>query len=198
MPRRLVRCSIAFVVLGLGLAEGGGASARAAGDLSGTVRHGDKLQPKAVVWLDAPSAPATASARAVLDQTQLTFRPEVLAIRVGTVVRFPNNDTVLHNVFSFRDGKRFDLGIYPVGAFKEVKFDNVGLSRLFCNIHSKMAAYIMAVDTPYFAVSDESGQFTMRGVPEGVYPYNVWRPNGAGLTGSVTVGTGTRIEIRWP
>lgn len=198
MPRRFVRCRIAVLMVGMGLLVGGAASARVAADLSGTVRTGGKLQANAVLWLDAPNATAAPAAKAVLNQTQLTFQPEVLAIRVGTIVKFPNNDTVLHNVFSFRDGKKFDLGIYPVGASKEVTFDHVGLSRIFCNIHSKMAAYIMAVDTPYFAVSDESGQFTIRAIPEGVYTYHAWRPNGADLTGSVTVGVGTRIEIRWP
>jgi plastocyanin len=166
-------------------------------DLTGVVRLGDKPLANAIVWLDAPNAPK-APARAVINQTQLAFQPEVLAIRVGTVVKFPNNDTVLHNVFSFRDGKKFDLGIYPVGASKEVTFDNVGLSRIFCNIHAKMAAYVLAVDSPYFAVSDANGLFTIRGVPEGAQTWNAWRANGTDLKGSVTVASGSRLEIRWP
>lgn len=51
-----------------------------------------------------------------MDQRNLQFLPQVLAVRVGTTVRFPNEDRVFHNVFSFRDGKKFDLGLYPVGA----------------------------------------------------------------------------------
>jgi len=75
-------------------------------------------------------------------------------VQGGTKIEFPNNDRVFHNVFSFRDGKRFDLGLYPVGAVKTIPFDRPGLSRVFCNIHPGMAAYIMVVDTPVFAVSD--------------------------------------------
>ena len=66
----------------------------------------------AVIWLEAPDAPRPAR-RVVLDQRNLSFSPPVLAISTGSTVRFPNNDRVLHNVFSFRDGKKFDLGLYP-------------------------------------------------------------------------------------
>jgi hypothetical protein len=59
----------------------------------------------------------------------------------------PNNDRVFHNVFSFKDGKRFDLGLYPVGTSKIVDFDKPGLSRIFCNIHPTMAAYVIAVES---------------------------------------------------
>src|SRR5207237_334074 len=93
----------------------------------------------AVIWLEAPAAPRPAR-RAVLDQRNLAFSPAVLAIPTGSTVRFPNNDTVLHNVFSFRDGRKFDLGLYPVGQVRDVKFDHAGVSRLFCNIHPGMAA----------------------------------------------------------
>src|SRR5207244_7022575 len=107
----------------------------------------------AVVWLDAPGAPMLSqSGPVVLDQRNLGFSPHVLAVRVGTIVDFPNDDRVFHNVFSFRDGKRFDLGMYPVGAVRQVRFDQAGLSRIFCNIHPNMAAYVMAIESPYFGV----------------------------------------------
>ena len=103
-------------------------------------------------------------------------------------MEFPNDDRVFHNVFSFHDGKRFDLGLYPVGAVKHVPFDQPGLSRIFCNIHPQMAAYVMVVDTPYFAVSDRDGPFRDSGVPAGSYTYHAWRPGGQILNGSVDRG----------
>src|SRR5881628_3127928 len=141
-------------------------------DLHGTARAGDRPQPNAVLWLEASNAPPSREAkRPVLDQRNLSFSPHVLAVRVGASVDFPNNDRVFHNVFSFRDGKRFDLGLYPVGALRHVVFDQPGLSRIFCNIHPHMAAYVMAVDSPYFARADESGAFTIAAVPAGTYTY---------------------------
>ena len=162
---------------------------------------GDAPVRDTVVWLDAPNAPGPpgrSAARVVLDQRNLTFIPHVLVVRVGTTVDFPNNDRVFHNVFSFRDGKRFDLGMYPVGALRHVVFDQPGLSRIFCNIHPHMAAYVMAVDSPYFARSDDSGAFTIAAVPAGTYTYHAWRPGAAaGLTGTWTPSA-TPLQVTWP
>jgi plastocyanin len=151
------------------------------------------------VWLDAPNAPAPLERkRVVLDQRNLGFSPHVLAVRVGTTVEFPNNDRVFHNVFSFHDGKKFDLGLYPVGASKKITFSQPGLSRIFCNIHPNMAAYIVAVESPYFAVADERGAFAIPSVPAGDYKYHAWRPGGADLSGTVTIGRGRSLDVVWP
>lgn len=168
-------------------------------DLGGTVLVGVRAQADAVVWLEsAMPAPKAEPARVVLDQRNLMFSPHVLAVRVGTTVELPNNDLVFHNVFSFHDGKKFDLGLYPVGTSKRLTFDRPGLSRLFCNIHPAMAAYILVLDTPYFAVSDKQGGFSIRSVPPGTYTYRGWRPGGEIVTGVVTVGAGMALDVRWP
>jgi plastocyanin len=168
-------------------------------ELSGTAQVSGKPVQNAVIWLDAQGAPPLVqSATIEIDQRNLAFSPHVLAVRVGTSVDFPNNDRVFHNVFSFKDGKIFDLGMYPSGVkAKPVVFDRPGLSRIFCNIHPNMAAYVMAVDTPYYVMSDERGAFTMSGVPPGTYTYHAWRPGGDTLTGGVTVGANKTLEIRW-
>ena len=132
-----------------------------------------------------------------MDQRNLQFLPQVLAVRVGTTVKFPNGDRVFHNVFSFQDGKKFDLGLYPVGAVKYVRFDQPGVSRLFCNIHPKMAAYVVAVDSPYFATTDEHGAFRID-APPGTYTYHAWRAGGDILKGRVTVADGAPLNIEWP
>jgi plastocyanin len=170
----------------------------AVANLTGTVQVEGKPAENAVVWLEAANAPPQPqAARVVLDQRNLTFSPHVLAVRVGTTVEFPNNDKVFHNVFSFRDGKKFDLGMYPKGMSKRIVFDKPGLARLFCNIHPNMAAYVLAVDTPYFAVSNERGTFSIAGVPPGTYTYHAWRPGGPPLTGSITLDGNQTLEINW-
>lgn len=166
-------------------------------ELTGTVQVSGRPAQHAVIWLAASGMPAAPSPKVVLDQRNLAFAPHVLAIRVGTTVEFPNNDKVFHNVFSFRDGKKFDLGMYPKGAVKRIVFDTPGLARLFCNIHPNMGAYIMTVDTPYFAVSNDHGAFTIAGVPPGTYTYHAWRPGAEPLTGSITIGADAPLELRW-
>jgi hypothetical protein len=121
----------------------------------------------------------------------------VLAVRAGTTVDLPNNDRVFHNVFSFHDGKRFDLGLYPVGTSRQVRFDEPGLSRVFCNIHPNMSAYVKVVDSPYFAVSDREGRFTIASVPRGTYTYHAWRPGRPELTGSSPLTPATVLDLQW-
>jgi plastocyanin len=175
-------------------------AARAAeAEIAGRALAAGKPAANAVVWLEAPTAPKGRPAgRVVMDQRNLTFVPHVLAVCVGTTVDFPNNDRVFHNVFSYKNGKRFDLGLYPVGAVKQVSFSQPGLSRLFCSIHPNMAAYIMAVDTPYFGVSDRGGRFSLPRVPPGTYTYHAWRPGADDLAGTVVIRPGVTMEVNWP
>jgi plastocyanin len=168
-------------------------------DLHGTARAGTRPVAGAVVWLEAPGAPRAPERRpVVLDQRNLAFSPHVLVIRVGTTVDFPNNDRVFHNVFSFRDGKVFDLGMYPVGTLKHVTFDRPGLSRIFCNIHPGMSAYVMAVDSPFFAVTDQSGSFTIASVPTGTYRYHAWRAGVAERNGTWSSTNAVPLNVTWP
>jgi plastocyanin len=174
--------------------------ADAAGDvLTGVVRVDGKPRRDVVIWLEGLSAPAPAQpATVVLDQRNLEFLPHVLAVRVGTQVRMPNSDRVFHNVFSFHDGKRFDLGLYPVGTSKVVTFDKPGLSRIFCNIHPAMAAYLIAVDSSFFAVTDAQGRFTIENVPAGAHAYRLWRAGQDVRGGTLTAAVGQSVEIDWP
>jgi len=194
---RLWQCLLALFVSASVVAN---PSLRSSHDVHGMARVGERPAPDAVIWLtDAPNGPdRLLPGPVVLDQRNLTFIPHVLVVRTGTTVDFPNNDRVFHNVFSFRDGKRFDLGLYPVGARRRVRFDQPGLSRIFCNIHPNMAAYVMTVDSGYFARADENGAFTLTDVPEGTYKFRAWRPGvETELTGTWTPADRT-ITVAWP
>jgi plastocyanin len=194
------RCRHAAVVaLLLGIVAGKTGVAQRGDVLHGTARHGGRPAADVVVWLAVPDASHIRPAEQVtLVQRNLTFEPRVLAVRVGTTVEFPNEDRVFHNVFSFRNGKRFDLGLYPVGASRQVTFDRPGVSRIFCNIHPNMAAYVIAVDSPYYAVSNRSGTFEMRDVPAGRYTYFAWRPGAEQLTGTWVTSSTQMLTVEWP
>jgi plastocyanin len=169
------------------------------GDVTGTIQAGGHPERDVVIWIaGVPDVSPVPRKPVVLDQRNLTFLPHVLAIQVGTSVRMPNSDRVYHNVFSFRDGKRFDLGLYPVGTSKVVTFDRPGVSRLFCNIHPNMAGYIVAVDSAHFAVTDDAGKFTIRSVPAGSYTYHAWRPGHEPTDGQMVVTAGRPVEIVLP
>ncbi|MGE3511722.1 MAG: methylamine utilization protein [Vicinamibacterales bacterium] len=157
------------------------------GPVTGVVRLDGRPQKEVVLWLSGIDAPAPPPSRVVLDQRNLTFTPRILVVQTGTRVDMPNSDRVFHNVFSFKDGKRFDLGVYPAGHSRSVLFDRPGVSRLFCNIHPDMAAYIVAVDSPFHAVSDAAGRFTLPPLPPGRHVVHAWRAGHDEVTGTLVV-----------
>jgi plastocyanin len=138
-----------------------------------------------VVWLSplegskqGPASEAANGQSPELVQRNKRFEPHILVVRVGTVVQFPNRDPFFHNIFSLYDGKRFDLGLYEAGTTRSVRFDRPGVSFLFCNIHAEMSAAVVAVDSPYFAISDRQGRVKIANVPDGRYEVHVWYERG--------------------
>ena len=112
--------------------------------------------------------------RATLTQHNKQFEPHLLVIPMGSTVDFPNKDPFFHNVFSLYKGKRFDLGLYEAGRSRAVRFDRAGVSFIFCNIHPEMSAVVVALPTPYFAVSNAAGEITIPDVPAGSYRVQTW------------------------
>jgi plastocyanin len=131
-----------------------------------------------VVWLTpldrAADLKSTRTVQYRMLQKNKEFHPHVLAVPVGTVVEFPNEDPFFHNVFSLYKGKKFDLGLYEAGASRKVLFDKLGVSFVFCNIHPDMNAYVLALPTIYFDVSDRSGVVRIKDVPYGKYRMSAW------------------------
>lgn len=134
-----------------------------------------------VVWLrpldqsGAGIVPAGLPAKRIqVVQKNKSFQPHLTVVPVGSVVDFPNHDPFFHNVFSLFDGKRFDLGLYEAGTTNSVRFDHVGVSYLFCNIHPEMSAVVVVLDTPYYGISDRSGNVAIGSVPDGKYELRIW------------------------
>jgi len=134
-----------------------------------------------VVWLTPLSnrsaalpADRSAATRPKIIQKDKRFVPRLLAVEVGAMVDFPNQDPFLHNVFSQFDGKRFDLGLYEARATKSVRFSKPGVCYIFCNIHSQMSAVVVVVDTPHFVQMNAPGEFRIPDLPLGRYQLNVW------------------------
>ena len=164
-----------------------------AADIKGTVRSPSKALTEAVVYINkiegkvfpAPEAPV------VMNQVSLTFVPHVLPVLVGTQVSFPNNDVTLHNVFSPSRDNRFDLGTYQAGTKKIVVCDKPGVVPILCHIHHEMSAFIVIVETPYFAVTDPQGGYTITNVPPGKYQLTAWHERMKSQVQAVEVpGTG--------
>jgi|SRR5579884_2273657 hypothetical protein len=140
---------------------------------------GKAWQPKnVVIWLrpvnPQPMPPLVPNKPLRLTQHNKTFEPHLLVVPVGAVVEFPNRDPFFHNVFSLFEGKKFDLGLYEAGTSRDVVFDRPGVSYIFCNIHAEMSAVVIALDTPYYAISDRRGEIVIPHVPAGYYIMQAW------------------------
>jgi plastocyanin len=152
-----------------------------------------------VVYLaGAPAEPPPAVPDTVtIMQQNERFIPHVLPIRTGSVVRFPNGDPFFHNVFSYSKSKRFDLGKYPSGHSKSVRFMRAGLVEVFCEIHAFMNAYILVLPHSYFASPSADGRFVIQNVPPGRYRLTVWRPGEDSREQPVVVSEGDRsVEVQ--
>lgn len=135
-----------------------------------------------VVWLEpigAKPAWPVPSHSLRLTQHNKSFQPHLLVVPVGAVVQFPNHDPFFHNVFSLFEGKRFDLGLYEAGSTRNVSFDRPGISYIFCNIHAEMSAVVIALDTPYYGISNRKGEVVIPRVPTGRYSMRVWSETAA-------------------
>ncbi len=138
-----------------------------------------------VVWLEpvlaAPTSPKT-GLKARMEQRGKTFLPHVLAVQTGTMVDFPNFDPIFHNAFSNYNGQLFDIGLYPPGTSRAVRFARPGVVRVFCNIHPNMSAVIVALDTPFYATSNKDGTFRIDDVPPGEYRMRVFHERATDAT----------------
>jgi plastocyanin len=116
----------------------------------------------------APTAPA-------MNQLDLSFSPHLLIVETGTEVLFPNDDEVRHHVYSFSPAKRLNLTIdsHSVHSERPV-LDTPGVVTLGCNIHDNMLAYILVVDTPYFAKTDANGTASLPNLDAGQFELNIW------------------------
>jgi hemoglobin len=123
----------------------------------------------------------------MVEQRDKQFSPHVLAIPPGSTVAFPNFDGVFHNVFSISSTKKFDVGLYKDGDTRELKFEKPGIVRLGCNIHAKMAAYIVVIDAPAYVVVDGTKGFNFRSLAPGTYKVRAWSEHSLAATESEIV-----------
>lgn len=124
------------------------------------------------------------------------FVPRVLVAPRGSRVRFPNQDPILHNVFSISAPNQFDLGLYKQGPGKEKRFEEAGLVRVYCNVHHDMVAYVLVLDTPFSASPDAAGQFVLTGLPGGKGKLTVWHEQAEPTSTDVELPQKTPLDLR--
>lgn len=156
--------------------------------------------PFGVVWLEGEFPKSAELPVQQMSQKDLAFVTPMLVVRRGTKVEFPNLDDTHHNIFSFSDPKRFDLGRYT----KDVRpipfqvFDKTGLVTLRCDIHEHMRGLILVLDSPHFVKTDESGKFRISGLPAGRYKLKAWVSSKTTLEKDVELKSDSSLKVTFP
>jgi plastocyanin len=110
----------------------------------------------------------------VLEQRNGRFDPDLVVIPTGSTIQFPNADPIFHNVFSLSRAHSFDLGFYPKGQSRSMKFTREGIVQVYCHIHANMYAAIVVTSSPWYAKPSADGSFSWDNVPAGHYRVVAW------------------------
>jgi plastocyanin len=113
----------------------------------------------------------------VLDNTRCVFAPHVSAVMAGATARVRNSDPVLHNAHGSLGGKTiFNSALSTKGRVVDItaKLKQPGVVKVLCDAHTHMFGWIVVHDSPYFAVTDEKGNFRIDGIPPGKYRVTMW------------------------
>jgi plastocyanin len=157
-----------------------------------SLANGQPMPGAVVIAEPAEPAPRPRKTTATIDQRELMFLPEILVVRTGTDVAFPNSDQVRHQVYSFSAAKKFQLALYAGQQHEPVNFDKPGLVTLGCNIHDSMIGYVYVTDSPWFGRTSNRGTLLLE-LPAGKYTVSVQHPriadNAASLRHALSVAT---------
>jgi plastocyanin len=183
--------------LGLFLAARPGLAQESGGTIKGVVNTPYVKRYQALVYVDQVKGEfPPPKQNPFMGQKGLVFAPHILPVLKGSTVDFTNDDSVAHNVFAPPGAaSRFNLGLYGVGVKKTVTFDALGEVPLLCNVHPEMLGYVIVLQNPYFALTDNAGAFEIKNVPPGTYKLKVWHEKLKEAVKEVVVQEGKTVSV---
>ncbi len=170
-----------------------------AGNIKGKINlEGTKSNAGVLVFIEhVDGSFAPLKKPAVMDQKDFMFIPKILPILAGTTVDFLNSDSVLHNVFTpTKCADSFNLGTWPKGQSRSYTFNNADcFVTILCDVHPYMQAWIAVLQNPFFAQTNEIGEYEIKNIPPGNYKLKIWYPFYETESKHITV-SGTQILVK--
>ncbi len=152
---------------------------------SGTINeYGDM-----VVFLEGGPSDVEKPVHMELVQRNQRFEPQLLVVPAGSTVSFPNADPIFHNVFSLSGAKKFDLGYYPEGHTRTVKFDEPGVVQVYCHLHPNMYAAVVVTPNQWYTRPADDGTFALNSIPPGTYQLVAWHTRAGFFRRTIRVET---------
>jgi plastocyanin len=123
-----------------------------------------------------------------MDQKQCSFIPRVVLVPVGGTVEFLNSDRLLHNVKSAgKENPPFNRA-QPHARSISFAFKHPEILRVDCDLHSWMRGWVVVAEHPFYAITNEQGEFSLENVPPGKYSLQVWHENLGAVSQELVVG----------
>jgi len=131
----------------------------------------------------------------VMDQVNCRFVPHVMAMHADQTITFKSSDAIGHNVrlLGFAN-PAMNVMLPPKGSIERDLRPERRPLQVSCDIHEWMKAYVMVFDHPFFAVTDEQGNFEIDGVPAGEHAIIVWQERVGYVTDGRSRGTPVNVE----
>jgi plastocyanin len=149
------------------------------------------------IYLEGPKLKEGRPVRVDLNQKNIRFDPEILVVPVGSTVSFPNSDPIFHNVFSLSKAKQFDLGYYPAGQSRTLKFDQSGVVQVYCHLHPHMSAVILVVPSGWYTKPEKDGAFSLSGIPTGTHTVVAWHKSAGFFRRKVEVSETGSVAVEF-
>ena len=125
-----------------------------------------------------------------MDQKQCIFVPRVVVVPVGGTVEFLNSDRLLHNLHSAGGDNPTFNRTQPKGRTIPIVFRRPEIIRIDCDLHPWMRAWVVVAEHPFYAVTNQRGEFVFENIPPGTYPLQVWHESLGVVKKDVTVSDG--------
>jgi plastocyanin len=150
---------------------------------------------RVVVYLDGPDLKPAKPLHLEMKQRNREFEPDIVMVPIGSTISFPNGDPIFHNVFSLSQAKAFDLGYYPLGQSRTLRFDKAGIAQVYCHLHPNMSGAIVVVPTAWYGHPQEDGNLVFSEVPAGDYKIVAWHKTAGFLGRRIHVPETGSIDI---
>ena len=128
------------------------------------------------------------------------YVPRVSVVTSGSTVTIENADSILHNAFSPSRPNQFDLGLYKKSTGKTQVLSQPGVVKVFCNVHYHMVAYVLVLDTPFYARVNSEGRFKIESIDGALRKGKiyVWHERAKRITQVISLPMKKDLEINLP